>query len=113
MANPQKRTYSSVYNALKQISDEEGIREHNYHGTCMVAYCKKKNLEYWKQEMIKETEEMLDSITERSKCHYDETYKDSEERKTRLQELMKTLGAPKKPKGAKKPKELKETEEEE
>ena len=25
MANPQKRTYSTVFNALKQISDEEGI----------------------------------------------------------------------------------------
>lgn len=89
---------------------EEGIEEHNYLGTSMVAYCKKKNLEYWKQEMIKETEKILDSITERSKCHYDETCKENEERKTRLQELMKTLGAPKEPKKLKK---LKKTEEEE
>lgn len=88
---------------------EEGIEEHNYHGTCMVAYCKKKNLEYWKQEMLKETEKILDSITERSKCHYDEMRKENEERKTRLQELMKTLGTPKKPKEPKEPKKLKET----
>ncbi|MBR4275226.1 MAG: hypothetical protein IKQ34_04370 [Bacilli bacterium] len=67
---------------------KEGIRYHNFHGTQIIACCRKKNIEHWKKKMVKLAKEILSGKITQSKAYYDETRKDSEERIARLQKLM-------------------------
>ena len=85
-------------NTSIEDSDDEGNIRHDFCGNAMSVCCRKKNLEYWKKELVKEMMSVLNDLTKRAKVHYENTKQENDKKLLRLQKLQESLENSKKEK---------------